>query len=71
MIICSVAGFCVTICGMNTTEKLDLSALRSAVSALERGVRVVERKETSAEADEMETLRSGVIQCFEIGRAHV
>lgn len=51
---------------MNTTEKLDLSALRSAVPALERGVGVVERKKTSAEADEMETLCSGVIQCFAV-----
>ena len=51
---------------MNTTEKLDVSALRSAVTALERGIGVVERRRDSAEADEAETLRSGVIQCFEV-----
>ena len=50
----------------NTIEQLDVSALRSAVAALERGIGVVGRKGASAEADEMETLRAGVIQCFEV-----
>jgi len=46
---------------------LDLSSLRSAVAALQRALGAVERAAQTPELDEAfhETLRAGVVQCFE------
>ncbi|GHT27258.1 nucleotidyltransferase [Planctomycetales bacterium] len=45
----------------------DLTILRDATASLERSVNVIRRKqkETNVPLDEMETLKSGVIQAFE------
>lgn len=50
---------------MDFENRLDTIALKNAISALERSLNVIQRRQELAEQDERETLRAGVIQNFE------